>query len=174
MGGSSSKSGSDSSSQSNYKENVWSEQSPYLNDLYGAAANLFGNTNTGMQQQIPGAIQGMQDVANQTNPAWQDQLSGGVYKDMGLQNQLMTSLNQSQNNPSAMSEINGMIMGGDGNNYADAMKASYMQDAGNAQDQMLKTMDARAAASGMSGGARHGIATAQGMRDINQNLQHGS
>jgi len=64
-----------------------------------------------------------------------------------------------------------MIMGGQGNNYADAMKGNFMQDADLAQKQMLGNLDARAAASGMSGGARQGVAQAQGMQDINKNLQ---
>tara|TARA_R110000803_G_scaffold210829_1_gene284071 strand:- start:15805 stop:16647 length:843 start_codon:yes stop_codon:yes gene_type:complete len=169
MGGSSSKSKSKSGGM--YQDSVWGGQSPYLTSMYGQAGDLFGQTNSGMQGQIPGAVQGMQDVSSQANPAWQQQLGGGVYQNMDLQNNLMNSLNQSQNNPSAMSEINGMIMGGDGNNYADAMKSSFMTDAGRAQDQMLQTMDARAVASGMSGGSRHGTAIGQGMRDINQNLQ---
>jgi hypothetical protein len=83
----------------------------------------------------------------------------------------MNSLNQSSNNPSAMQDINAMIMGGEGNNYADAMKDSYMQDANRAQEMMLANTDARATASGMSGGSRHGIAQGLGMEGINDQLQ---
>jgi hypothetical protein len=83
----------------------------------------------------------------------------------------MGSLNQSMNNPSAMSEINAMTMGGEGNNYADAMKESYISDANRAQEQMLGNTDARAAASGMSGGSRHGMMQGLGMEGINDQLQ---
>jgi hypothetical protein len=63
------------------------------------------------------------------------------------------------------------MMGGQGNTYADAMKAGYAADANRATANMLSNLDARAAASGMSGGSRHGTATSQGMYDINSNLQ---
>jgi len=169
MGGSASK--SDSSSEAGYQDRVWGGQKPYLKDLYGAAGNLFGNTNQGMQGMIPGAEQGMQDVYNQMQPGWQDQMQGGAYKDMGLQNQLMSSLNQSMNNPSAMSEINAMVMGGEGNNYADAMQEKYRRNMQDSNANMLQNLDARAAASGMSGGSRHGVAQAQGLAQNAGNYQ---
>ena len=100
-----------SMSGSNFNQDVWGGQSPALQDLYAQSGKLFGQTNDSMQNLIPGATQNMQNVADQTNPAWQQQMQGGAYADMGLQNQLMSSLNQSMNNPSATSEINAMIMG---------------------------------------------------------------
>jgi hypothetical protein len=169
MGGSAS--GSRSKNEGQFQDSVWGGQSGSLQDLYGNAQDLFNQSNAGMQGLSPGATQNMQDTYNQVNPAFQDQLQGGAYKDMGLQNQLMGSLNQSMNQPSAMSQINAMTMGGDGNNYADAMKSQYMQDANRAQEQMMSNTDARAAASGMSGGSRHGIAEGMGMDRINDNLQ---
>jgi len=169
MGGSGSK--SESSQDAQYQDSVWGGQSPFLKNLYGQAGDLFGNTNQNMQGMIPGAQQNMQDIADQSQPFWQDQMQGGAYQDMGLQNQLMGSLNQSLNNPSAMSEINAMIMGGEGNNYADAMKESYISDANRAQEMMLGNLDARAAGSGMSGGSRHGVSQGLGMEGINDQLQ---
>ena len=170
MGGASG-STSNSSNEGSYQDKVWGGQTGALQDLYQGAQDLFGKTNAGMQNLQGGATQNMQDTFNQANPAWQDQLQGGAYRDMGLQNQLMGSLNQSMNQPSAMSQINAMTMGGEGNNYADAMKDQYMQDAGRAQDKMLSNLDARAAGSMMSGGSRHGIAQGLGMEGINDQLQ---
>ena len=169
MGGSASK--SDSGSEAGYQDQVWGGQAPFLKNLYSQAGNLFGNTNQGMQGMIPGAEQGMQDVYNQMQPGWQDQMQGGAYKDMGLQNQLMSSLNQSMNNPSAMSEINAMVMGGEGNNYADAMQEKYRRNMQDSNANMLQNLDARAAASGMSGGSRHGVAQAQGLAQNAGNYQ---
>ena len=169
MGGSAS--GSKSKSKSSFQDKVWGGQTGALQDLYGNAQDLFNQTNTGMQGLQPGATQNMQDTYNQVNPAYQEQLQGGAYRDMGLQNQLMGSLNQSMNQPSAMSQINAMTMGGEGNNYADAMKDQYIQDANRAQENMLANTDARAAASGMSGGSRHGIAQGLGMARVNDALQ---
>ncbi|RKY42319.1 MAG: hypothetical protein DRP85_03270 [Candidatus Makaraimicrobium thalassicum] len=160
-----------SKSSSQYQDEVWGGQSPYLGDLYQGAGNLFDWSNQGMQGNAPDASQRADDIYDTTKPAWEQQLGGGAYQDMGLQKSLMDSIRQSNNNPSAMSEINAMMMGGEGNNYADAMKSQYMDDANKAQEQMMGNLDARATASGMSGGSRHGITTAQGMDDINSNLQ---
>lgn len=171
MGGSSSKSDSSSGSSMEWAQNISPEQLSALEGVWNQAGNLFGQSNDQMQGLIPDATQGMQGVFDQANPAYQQQLAGGATANMDLQNQLGQSLQQSMNNPSMMSEVNAMIMGGEGNNYADAMKDQYVQDANRAQQNMLGNLDARAAASGMSGGSRHGTATAQGMDDINRNLQ---
>ena len=172
MGGASG-STSNSSNEGSYQDKVWGGQTGALQDLYQGAQDLFGKTNAGMQNLQGGATRNMQDTFNQANPAWQDQLQGGAYKDMGLQTQLMDSLNQSMGKPSAMSEIDAMTMGGEGNNYADAMKESYINDANRAQDSMLASLDARAAASMMSGGSRHGMATGLGSARISDELQRG-
>jgi len=57
------------------------------------------------------------------------------------------------------------------NNYADAYRQNFVNDASSAADVMLGSTDARAAASGMAGGSRHGNMQAQGFSDINSNLQ---
>jgi hypothetical protein len=91
--------------------------------------------------------------------------------------ELMTSLNNSLNRefkpsgPTNTQRIYNMIMGGEGNNYADAMKGQYLADADLAQKQMLSNLDARAAASGMTGSSREGIAQGLGLQGINRNLQ---
>lgn len=54
---------------------------------------------------------------------------------------------------------------------ASQMNDMYRRQAGFATDDMLSSMDARAAASGMSGGSRHGTAIGRGMEGINANLQ---
>ena len=158
-------------SRSGFQQDVWEPQGEFLQGLYGAAQGLFGGNQANMQGQMDTGRQYGQDVMSRSMPAFQQQLEGGAFGGMDLQKQLMQSLKQSQQGPSAMQDINTMIMGGEGNTSADAMKAQYMQDAQQAQDQMLGGLDARAAASGMSGGARHGVAQAKGLGDISQNLQ---
>ena len=59
-----------------------------------------------MQGQIPGSQEYMQGVQEAAMPAWQQQMAGGAYADMGLQNQLMGSLQQSMNQPSNQAQIN--------------------------------------------------------------------
>lgn len=157
--------------QSQFDSRVFGAQVPYLKEMYGKAGNLFDQSSGQMQQMAPGLQGGMADNIDRSTPFWQNQMAGGSYRDMGLQDNLMSSLNRSLDNPSAMQDINSMIMGGSGNNYADAMKNQYMQDADRAQELMLSNTDARAAASGMSGGSRHGIAQGLGMEGINDQLQ---
>ena len=171
MSGGGSYNQSKSGNQSNFSQKIPKWQSDALTKMYGAAASTFGNTGNSINQQMGGA----QDYINQTNqsamPEWQNQLNGGVYQGMDNANALSNSLQQSLNSPTATSQIYGQMMGGNGNNYADAMKAGYTADANRATDNMLANLDSRAAASGMGGGSRHGVATSQGMYDINSNLQ---
>lgn len=172
MSGGGNYSQSSANNQSNFNQKIPKWQSDALTKMYGAAANTFGNTGNSINQQMGGA----QNYINQANqsamPEWQSQLNGGVYQGMDNANVLSNSLQQSLSNPTAASQIYGQMMGGNGNNYADAMKAGYTADANRATDNMLANLDSRAAASGMSGGSRHGVATSQGMYDINSNLQN--
>ena len=162
---------SQGSSLSNFNQTIPQFQQDALKQLYSQAQNQFGVTNAATNAQIPGANNFINQVNQGAMNGYQNDLKGGVYQDMGNQKALQDSLKQSMNNPSATSQIYGQMMGGNGNNYADAMKASYITDANRTQQNMLANLDARAAASGMSGGSRHGTATAQGMNDINSNLQ---
>lgn len=170
-GASAGKGESSSNSRSKFNQNVWGPQSDALSQLYLNAGNLFSGLNSSVLSSIPGMADYAKNVASQAMPGWQSLMQGGAYQNMDLADNLMGSLNRSMDTPSATQEINNMIMGGAGNNYADAMKQTLIRDATDAQNNMLANMDARAAASGMSGGSRHGIAIARGMNDINKNLQ---
>ena len=167
--GSKAKSKNQNSSQ--FTQDIPAFQSSALSRLYGTSAKLFNDSNSAINKQIPDATNYMNDVSGATLPALNDTLKGGVYQNLNTGTTLMDSLNQSLQNPSATQSIYGSIMGGNGNNYADAMKASVTGDANRAMDNMLRVLDSRATGSGMSGGSRHGLAQAQGMYDINSNLQ---
>lgn len=147
-------------------------QNDALNKLYELAFQTFGNNQNVANQGRDAAIANAKNVVNSATPAWQQQLAGGAFAGLGTGNTLMSSLNNSLNSPTNTQAIYQQIMGGPGNNYADAMKAAYIGDANRVADNMMRTLDARATGSGMSGGGRHGIAQAQGMYDINSNLQH--
>lgn len=163
--------GNKSNDQSSFNQDVWGTQGDALKNLYSQVGNLFDSTSGWMKNRMGSASDYMDNIAQGAQPAWKQQMQGGAFANPDLMNQLMRSITASNNQPSATSEINAMVMGGEGNNYADAMKQSYMEDANKAQEMMLANTDARAAASGMSGGSRHGIMQAQGMDDINTNLQ---
>ena len=171
MSGGGNYSQSKAGNQSSFNQTIPKWQSDALTKMYDAAAGTFGDVGNNINKQMGGA----QDYINRTNqsamPEWQNQLNGGVYQGMDNANKLSESLQQSLNSPTNTQNIYSQMMGGNGNNYADAMKAGYTADANRATDNMLSNLDARAAASGMSGGSRHGVATSQGMYDINSNLQ---
>lgn len=157
---------------SNMQQQVNAPQNAALTNLYSTAGNVFNQNQQFNNQGQDMALKNAQNVVDTSMPAWQQQLNGGAYQNLGIGDSLMSSLNQSLNNPTATQQIYGSVMGGNGNNYADAMKASYIGDANRAADNMNRTLDARATGSGMSGGSRQGVAQAQGYYDINSNLQH--
>ena len=139
------------------QQGVWGGQAPYLQNMYGGAS--------GLQRQMQpsyGSVAGEAgDYIGQTQeasmPAWQQQLQGGVYGQGGAARPYMQQL--------------GNIAAGQGTNaYQQKLKDAMAADADVARQEMLGALDARAAASGMSGGSRHGTAIARGMGDINRNL----
>jgi len=160
-----------SSGSSDFNQTIPAWQQDALERLYSSARETMFNTRKDIRRLQPGAENFISGINNMAVPAYKDALAGGVYQNMGNQQMLTDSLNSSLNNPSLTSKLYGQIMGGEGNNYADAMKASYITDANRAQANMLANVDSRAAAAGMSGGSRHGTAIGQGMNDINTNLQ---
>ena len=170
MGGSVGKSESDSDSNSAFMQKVWGGQKPALSNLYGDVNRLFDRTASRSQRLEPSAIRYMNNIAGGAVPAWMQQLGGGAYQNMGLQNNLMQSLRQSLNMPTNTQQIYASVMGGDGNTYADALRDQYLEDAQYAHRNMLNNMDARAVNVGQSGSSRHGVAQALGAEDINRNL----
>ena len=163
-------SANESATGANYNQNIWGGQSPALQSLYQQAGNVFQNQYPELQNQITNASNNMNQVTNTANPYWEQQMQGGAYNGMELQNKLDYLMANGADTGNT-SRIYANIMGGEGNNYADAMREQYVKDATRAQENMLKNLDQRAAAAGMSGGSRQGVATALGMRDINDNLQ---
>lgn len=169
MGGSSSKSDSESSSGGTFNQRVWEGQGDALEKLYGQLGGLFDQSMGGMTGLQPGASDYMNQIRDQSMPFWQDQMAGGAYQGMNLQGQYNQALNNGGGNEQFVNE---QVMGGAGNDYADAMRGQVMDNAQNLTDQMLQSTDARAAASGMSGGSRQGVLQSNGMDDINTQAQN--
>ena len=161
---------SESSNDGQFQQDVWGGQTGALQGLYRDARNLFGQSSGGMQGQIPGAVEGIGGVTDTVNPAWQNQLQGGAYGGLDIGNQLMNSLQQSQNTPSNMQQINEMIMGGQGNNYVDAMKGQMQQDSNYNLGGNLATNDLRAVGAGQSGSSRHGLTESALYKDAGDRL----
>ena len=172
MSGGGSANQSKSKNSSSYNERVWEGQEDALKDVYTQAGDLFGDTKSQFAGLNDQAVENQQKVFEASQPHWQNQMQGGAYKDMNLGQNVMRSLNDSMNQPTAMQDIYGSVMGGQGNNYADAMKQTYVDDANRSMENMNSTLDARAAGSGMGGSSRHGVAQGVGMRGINDRLQN--
>jgi len=100
-GGGLSKSRNQSQNQSGFDQNVWNPSGQALQQMYGQIAPMFNQTarSAGDQNQF-GQAYG-KGVMNEQFPAFQQQLQGGAYQGMGLQNNLMDSINRSERNGSA-------------------------------------------------------------------------
>ena len=163
-------SGSNSrSGGSSFGQNVSNQ--PWLERMYNQAGGLFNNQMNQMNGMVPGAMNFQNQQAQGAAGANAGMQQGGVYGGLGIGNQLMDSLQQSQNTPSATQSIYGQMMGGNGNNYADAMKQQYVNDANRTQQNMMSNLDARAAGTGMTGSSRQGVAQGIAERGINDSLQ---
>ncbi len=157
-----------SSSGSEYGQDVWGGQSQALQDLYSNASNLFGGmNNAGMDratQNLSGYNQGLMD----RGMAGQDyQMGGGSFGDTtDVRNKLMDSMGQ----PSQMGQMYNSIVGGEGNTYidpmVDAMKQGAMEN--NAMMQSGTAMDA--AAMGQGGSSRHAMQNAMTNKATNQQM----
>ena len=157
---------SDSQSGNKFNQNIWGPQGDALQNMYGQLGGLFNQSNQGMQNQIPGAVNNMQSVFNQSQQPWQQQMQGGAFAGMDLQGMYGDALNGGGNEQF----MNESIMGGAGNNYVDAMKNQMQQDSGSRLGQNLAMNDARNAGNQLSGSSRHGLAE-QGIYDQSeQNL----
>lgn len=165
------KSENDSSQNSNFNQNVWGGQAPFLQSMYGQAGNMFNQGIPGMLGSMNKGASMMPQIPGMMNPAWQNQMQGGAYSGMDLTGAMNQSINNLNNYDTQTGDLYAQIMGGQGNTYADAMKDSLTADAQRAMDLGMAGLDQRAAASGMSGSSRHGVAQGLLMNDVNQNLQ---
>jgi hypothetical protein len=180
-------------SNNSFNQNVWNGSAN--KNVSKAAGGLYNSIDSTMNGMIPGMTDyatGTRDSATET---WLDALKGGAYRDINSDNlvssldrsmagdiptaptSLIDSLNKSltkeftPSGPTNTQNIYAQMMGGNGNNYADAMKGQYLSDADLAQKNMLSNLDARVGASGMTGSSREGIAQGLGLQGINRNLQ---
>lgn len=165
MGGTS---GSDSDQSSTFNQSVWDPSGEFYQFMTGIAPQIFGQSYGQLNNQVGGVTEASQGAVAQSNPAQQQQLGGGFDYNKNLMDQYKQGLNSG---PSAESQINASIMGGQGNNYADAMKNSMQTDANLAMNNMMNNVDARMSGGDMSGSSRGDIMQSQGAQNINQNLQ---
>ena len=151
-----------------FNQNVWEPQANRLNQVYGMGNRAAKSATQGINDLTPGVAQNMQEIYGATQPAWQNQMQGGVYGNMDLQGMYQNAMQGGGNEQF----VNEQVMGGAGNDYADAMRGQIMRDSEGVINQNLGALDARAAASGMSGGSRHGTAQGNMIQNVNQNAQN--
>jgi len=159
-------------SQSRTNQDVWDKQSPYLEAGYKHAADTGVALSPQYQQAGKDAQNWNKAVGGVMAPVMAQQAAGGVYGEGGAGQGLMQANQGIMDNGMGQSQWGGASNFGNVNPYVDAQKQAIAADAGVAGNQMMNSMDARAAAGGMSGGSRHGTAIAQGMGDINRNMQN--
>jgi len=164
MGASASKNDAEQSNHADFSQSVFNPAA--MQNMQGQFNNLFGNTMGGMQNLTPDATQQMQDIYSQTMPNWQNQMGGGAYQGMDLQNQYNQAL-QGGGNERFVDE---QVMGGAGNDYVDAMKGSMQQDFNKRLGSNLSMLDQRAASGELGGSSRHGLAQAKMFDDSNRAL----
>lgn len=148
---------STSSSSSSSNQRVWEPQQQYLKDLYTQSQDMYGDQQGALANEGQYAGDYIRNVQGGAMPAWQQQLQGGTFSETGA-------------GADYMNRLRGVAEGQGTNQYLGDLKAAMAADAQHAQQQMMAGADARAAASGMSGGARHGVMMGRGMDDINRNL----
>ena len=154
-----SKSDSESETGGSFDQAVFNPEA--FQQMQSQLGNLFPQTTSNMQNLMPGAVEQQQQIFQQSQPAWQQQMGGGAYQGMDLQNQYSQAL-QGGGNEQFMNQS---IMGGQGNDYVDAMKQEMQSDAFERLGSGFSNIDQRASMAGQPGSSRHGILQSNMMRD---------
>ena len=123
-------------------QGVYGAQAPYLQDVYGAAQGAFNQGMSDVQGMRPEVQQQLGDALGAAGQGYGNQLGGGFAS--GLAGQIGP------------------------NSYTDAMKAQIANDANQLRQQSLGSLDARAAAAGMSGSSGYRDQVAAMNDDINE------
>ena len=140
-------SGSSSSSSSGSSQDVWGSQSPFLEDVYGQAQAAFQQGKGEVDSLKPGVQNAMGSALAAGGAGYGNQMGGGFAS--GLQGQVGP------------------------NSYVDALKGDMLSDAQLIKQQNLGSLDARAAASGMSGASGLRDQTAKMMDNVDKQTLQG-
>lgn len=151
-------------SQSRSNQGIWSPQADALTAKYGETGRQYGQAREGIDAYTPEAQQNLSVLKDATAPVYANQAQGGEMGGRGVADTYQNSMNQSLNGPSNMQNAY--------RGSADQLNQMYRSQANDARNDMMNSVDSRAAASGMSGGSRHGTMMARGNQDINSNLQN--
>lgn len=162
--------------ESSSSQSVWRPYADAMTPMLEQSGEMFDQGMAGvndpkLQQDLTQWNQGVQDSAMS---GWQNQMQGGSLAGYdiagGLEGMLQDSNEVGPVQQSHAYDLYSQNVG-PGGSLAN-MEDMYRRQAQTAGQDMLSGLDARAAASGMSGGSRHGVASGMGMEGINQNLQN--
>ena len=124
------------------QQDVYGAQAPYLQDVYGQAQNAFNQGMADVNGMRPEVQNQLGDALAAAGEGYGNQMGGGFAS--GLQGQIGP------------------------NTYTDAMKSQIANDANELRQQSLGSLDARAAAAGMSGSSGYRDQVAGMNDDINE------
>ena len=144
---SSNQSNSQGSSFNQSSQDVWGAQAPHLENVYNSAGDAYGQAQQGINNLQPGVSQDMANALQQAQGGYGNQMGGGFAS--GLQGQVGPS------------------------SYVNALAGDMMNDAAKIKQQNLGGLDARAAASGMSGSTGYHNAANQMANNVDQQTMQG-
>ena len=151
-------------------QDIWGPQGAGLEKLYGAGQDWYQQNNPGIQNAAQNAATASQGALNAAAPAWLQGLQGGNLGGYDITGALSNSIGGAMGGPTQQQQALNTASNG-GQNYTDAYRQNFVNDARTAMDTSLQSLDGRAAAAGMSGASSYGNAMARGAQDINSNLQ---
>ena len=143
---------SDSGSNSSFNEFLSPDQLPYLQDMWSNLGSMFQMFAPFMQQSAGAGTDMMGDTLNTIDPYWNDMLGGGVYEGMDLQSDYDAAFQNLLNPSTYQRDLYTDIMGGEGNDYVDALGGMMREISDESLGRSLATLDQRAGLmSGSSG-----------------------
>lgn len=151
--------GSKSKSSSVFNESVMKEQIPYLEQMWGAGGNLFNMGYPYFNPMMAGGVGLMDRSVNEMWAPWQQKLGGGIYGDMDTTGMYESAFNQLGAPPSYQRDLYTSIMGGEGNDYVDALGDQMRLESEKTLGSNLAMLDRRAGL--MMGSSPFELATAK-------------
>ena len=148
---------SKSDSDSTFGENVYEAQAPYLADMWGQAGNLFNMGMPYFSPMMAGGYGLMTDIPQQMMPFWQNQMGGGVYSGLDTPGMFSEAFDYLGASPQYAQNLYSSIMGGEGNDYVDALGGRMRAESAKTLGENLSMLDRRAGL--MMGGSPWEIAT---------------
>lgn len=155
-------SSSSSFGNSQSSQDVWGAQQPHLENVYNSAGDAYGSAQAGINNLQPQVSSQMADALQSANGGYGNQMGGGFAS--GLQGQVGAD---NFNNASALQGQVGP------NSYVNNLAGDMMSDAQKIKAQNLGGLDARAAASGMSGSSGYHNSANQMMNNVDEQTMQG-